>query len=96
VTATPPSGHFTADEWRYWVRNCQGFRVYSGGKRIGVVQDVLFGAQPGVPEALLVQTGLLRLGVRVIDVQTIQELEPQATRLVVASAEEGLPGAASE
>jgi hypothetical protein len=68
----------------YWLRNCQGFRVESGGKRIGVVDDVLFGRH-SEPATLLVRTGLFRLGLRAISVAEIERIDPRGLRITLRS-----------
>jgi uncharacterized protein YrrD len=66
----------------YWLRNCQGFRVEQGGKKVGVVDDVLFG-QRSEPATLLVRTGLFRLGLRAISVDDIRSIEPRSLRITL-------------
>jgi hypothetical protein len=66
-----------ADQRTYWLRNCHGFRVEQGGKKVGVVDDVLFG-QHSEPATLLVRTGLFRLGLRAIAVDEIDTIDPRA------------------
>jgi hypothetical protein len=66
----------------YWLRNCQGFRVESGGRKVGVVDDVLFGKQ-SQPATLLVRTGLFRLGLRVISVDEIETIDPRNLRIAL-------------
>jgi hypothetical protein len=73
------------DDAAYWLRNCQGFRVESGGKRVGVVDDVLFGQQ-SEPATLLVRTGLFRLGLRAISVDEIETIDPRTLRITLHSA----------
>jgi hypothetical protein len=68
----------------YWLRNCQGFRVEVAGKKIGVVDDVLFG-QHSEPATLLVRTGLFRLGLRAISVDEIEAIDPKALRITLRS-----------
>jgi hypothetical protein len=69
----------------YWLRNCQGFRVELGGKKIGVVDDVLFGRQ-SEPATLLVRTGLFRLGLRAISVDEIETIDPRSLRITLRRA----------
>jgi hypothetical protein len=69
----------------YWLRNCQGFRVEVGGKKIGVVEDVLFGRQ-SEPATLLVRTGLFRLGLRAISVDEIDSIDPRSLRITLRGA----------
>lgn len=66
----------------YLLRNCQGFRVESGGKRVGVVDDVLFG-QKSEPATLLVRTGLFRLGLRAISVDEVEAIDPRGLRITL-------------
>jgi hypothetical protein len=72
------------DQRTYWLRNCQGFRVEQGGKKLGVVDDVLFGRQ-SEPATLLVRTGVFRLGLRAIPVDEIDTIDPRALRITVKS-----------
>jgi hypothetical protein len=71
-----------ADQRRYWLRNCQGFRVEQGGKKVGVVDDVLFG-QHSEPATLLVRTGLFRLGLRTIPVAEIETIDPRGLSITL-------------
>ena len=66
----------------YWLRNCQGFRVEQGGKKLGVVDDVLFGRQ-SEPTTLLVRTGIFRLGLRAIPVDEIDAIDPRGLRVTM-------------
>jgi hypothetical protein len=66
----------------YWLRNCQGFRVEFEGRKLGVVDDVLFGRQ-SEPATLLVRTGLFRLGLRAISVDEIETIDPQNLRITL-------------
>jgi hypothetical protein len=68
----------------YWLRNCQGFRVEVEGRKVGVVDDVLFGRQ-SEPATLLVRTGLFRLGLRAIPVDEIEAIDPRALRITLRS-----------
>jgi uncharacterized protein YrrD len=70
------------DDAAYWLRNCQGFRVEAAGKKIGVVDDVVFGRE-SEPATLLVRTGLFRLGVRAIPVDEIESIDPQRLRITL-------------
>jgi hypothetical protein len=66
----------------YWLRNCQGFRVEQAGRKLGVVDDVLFD-QRSEPATLLVRTGLFRLGLRAIAVDDIERIEPRSLRITL-------------
>jgi hypothetical protein len=71
-----------ADQRAYWLRNCQGFRVEQGGKKLGVVDDVLFGRQ-SEPATLLVRSGLFRLGLRAVSVDEVETIDPRALRITL-------------
>jgi hypothetical protein len=66
----------------YWLRNCQGFRVDVAGKKLGVVDDVLFDRN-SEPATLLVRTGLFRLRLRAIAVAEIEAIDPRSLRITV-------------
>ena len=70
----------------YWLRNCQGFRVETAGRKLGVVDDVLFG-QHSEPATLLVRTGLFRLGLHAISVDAIESIDPRALRITLKQTE---------
>ncbi len=70
-----------ADERRYWIRNCQGFRVDGPEGRVGVVEDVLYGQDPSEPAALLVRAGLLGLRIEVVPVDAVETIDPKRTRI---------------
>jgi hypothetical protein len=65
----------------YWLRRCQGFRVDSEGKRIGTVEDVLYGAEHDRPSALLVRTGILKRKLEAISLEDVEAIYPRAQRL---------------
>jgi hypothetical protein len=67
----------------YWLRRCHGFRVESDRGRIGVVEDVLYGAEPARPAALVVRRGVLRQRVDVIPLEDVEAIYPRLERLVV-------------
>lgn len=70
----------------YWLRNCHGFRVEAQGRKVGVVDDVLFGRQ-SEPATLLVRTGLFRLGLRAISVDEIETIDPRSLRITLRTEE---------
>jgi hypothetical protein len=71
-----------ADQRTYWLRNCQGFRVDERGKKVGVVDEVLFGRH-SEPATLLVRTGIFRLGLRAIPVDEIDTIDPRGLRITL-------------
>jgi hypothetical protein len=65
----------------YWLRRCQGFRVDSEGRRIGTVEDVLYGAEHDRPSALLVRTGIFKRRLEAISLEDVEAIYPRAQRL---------------
>jgi hypothetical protein len=65
----------------YWLRRCQGFRVDSEGERIGIVEDVLYGAEHERPSALLVRTGIFKRKLEAISLDDVEAIYPRAQRL---------------
>jgi hypothetical protein len=79
----PPSYARSTRDRVYWLRECRGFTVVAEGRRLGVVDDVLFGPDTTVPEHLLVRTGFLaRRRVR-IPAAAIDDIDPRRRRLVL-------------
>jgi hypothetical protein len=78
----PPFVVEVMEDAGYWLRNCQGFRVDAGGKKVGVVDEVLFGRH-SEPATLLVRTGLFRLGLRAISVDEIESIDPRSLRITL-------------
>jgi uncharacterized protein YrrD len=67
----------------YWLRRCQGFRVESKGRRVGIVEDVLYGAEHERPSALLVRTGTFRRRLEAISVDDVEAIFPRDMSLRV-------------
>lgn len=67
----------------YWLRRCQGFRVDSQGARLGIVEDVLYGAEHDRPGALLVRSGIFKRRLEAISVEDVEAIYPRAQRLSV-------------
>jgi hypothetical protein len=65
----------------YWLRRCQGFRVDSEGRRIGIVEDVLYGAEHDRPSAFLVRTGMFKRKLEAISLDDVEAIYPRAQRL---------------
>jgi uncharacterized protein YrrD len=78
----PPYARSTRDRV-YWLRECHGFAVVRGGRRVGVVDDVVFGKDTTLPEHLLVRSGLLRRRRRLVPVSAITEIVPSEKRVVL-------------
>jgi hypothetical protein len=67
----------------YWLRNCHGFRVETPRGRLGIVEDVLYGAEHDEPAALAVRGGILGQRREVIPVETVDSIEPSRKRLTL-------------
>jgi hypothetical protein len=72
----------------YWLRRCQGFRVDSEGRRLGIVEDILYGAEHDRPSALLVRTGTLKRRLEAISLEDVEAIYPRAQRLSLRASSE--------
>jgi hypothetical protein len=68
-------------EQAYWLRRCQGFRVDSEGRRIGIVEDVLYGAEHDRPSAFLVRTGIFKRKLEAISLEHVEAIYLREQRL---------------
>jgi len=64
----------------YWVSHCEGFRVRSGNRRLGFVQEVLEGGQ-----TLAVRGGFLGRRVTLVPIDRVLAIVPRERRLWVSS-----------
>ncbi len=78
----PPYARSTRDRV-YWLRECHGFAVVAGARRVGIVDEVVFGKDTTIPEHLLVRSGLFRRRRRLIPVTQIDEILPSRKRVVL-------------
>ena len=78
----PPYARSTRDRV-YWLRECHGFAVLAGGRRVGVVDEVVFGRDTTLPEHLLVRSGFFTRRRRLIPVTQIAEIVPSRKRVVL-------------
>jgi uncharacterized protein YrrD len=67
----------------YWLRRCHGFHVDSQGRRIGFVEDILFGAEHDRPSALLIRSGLFKHKLEAISTSDVEAIYPRAQSLSV-------------
>ena len=58
-------------------------RVDSEGRRIGIVEDVLYGAEYDRPSAFLVRTGIFKRRLEAISLEDVEAIYPRAQRLSV-------------
>jgi hypothetical protein len=69
----------------YWLRHCHGFRVDTPRGRLGIVEDVLYGAVHDEPSALAVRGGVLGWRRELVPVETVDSIEPSRKRLTLVS-----------
>ena len=67
----------------YWVRHCEGFRVDSPRRRLGVVECAAAEDAMGGAEAVAVRTGGLRSRRVMVALDDIVEVRPSECRLIV-------------
>jgi hypothetical protein len=77
---TPPA---RGEQSAYWLRRCHGFRVHSSEGRVGIVEDVLYGAEYDRPSALVVRTGLLRHRLELVAIEEVDAVYPRLERVVL-------------
>jgi len=65
----------------YWLDQCQGFRVDSPEGRVGLVEEVVRGARPGCPEALVVRAGVLGRRLELVPIEAVDSVEPRRLRI---------------
>jgi hypothetical protein len=65
-----------------WLPSCHGFRVEAAGRRLGIVEDVLYG-DGGDPAALLVRGGLFGTRAILVPVEDVSEVVPRVKRVVL-------------
>jgi hypothetical protein len=67
----------------YWLRHCHGFRVDSPRGRLGIVEDVLYGAEHDHPSALAVRGGLFGQRLELVPIETVDTVEPSSKRVAL-------------
>ena len=67
----------------HWLRECHGFRVDWQGRRLGVVEDVLYGAELDRPAALAVRGGLFGGRLQIVPVEAVDEISPRSKRIAI-------------
>jgi PRC-barrel domain len=66
----------------YELHRCQGFDVYSGEERLGVVEGVVYGSRPDRPDVLEVRRG--RFGPPLlVPIEDVEAIEPEEAAVVV-------------
>jgi hypothetical protein len=77
---TPPT---RGEQAAYWLRRCHGFRVDSPEGRVGVVEDILYGAEYDRPSALVVRTGLLKKRLELVAIEEVEAVYPRPERVIL-------------
>jgi hypothetical protein len=67
------------------LKACVGFAVESPGRRLGVVDVVLYGSDSPEPEALSVRGSRFARGIRIVDASDIDGIDTRARRISVRS-----------
>jgi hypothetical protein len=65
----------------YWLCHCEGYGVEKAGRRLGVVENVVFESQLDRPGALRVRSGLFRGKLQVVRVDEVEEIVPREALL---------------
>lgn len=67
----------------YWLRHCHGFRVDIPRRRLGIVEDVLYGAEHDRPSALAVRGGLFGRRLELVPVEDVDTVDPRRKRVAL-------------
>ncbi len=67
----------------YWLARCEGWHVETPSGRLGTVCRLLYGSDVDTPDALLIQTGILRRRQILIDTQTVSGIVPSEGKLLL-------------
>jgi hypothetical protein len=85
----PPGGRSTRD---YWLSHSHGFRVESGGGRVGIVEEVLYARRHDCPDTLVVRSGVLGRNVVLVATDDVAAIDPRSRRISVRHAGTGVRG----
>jgi hypothetical protein len=69
----------------YWLGQSAGFGVEADGRRIGLVEDVLYRSSIDVPDYVLLRVGTLRRHSVVVPADRVAAVIPRQRRLIVES-----------
>ena len=69
----------------YWLGHCDGFRVDSGGGRVGFVEEVRGDGDPDVPTILAVRAGMLGRRLLLFTADDVDFIVPRARRVWLRS-----------
>lgn len=76
----------------YWLRHCEGYRVFAGDEAIGYVEEVELG-RDDEPEALVVRLGDVFTHLLTVGVDAVESFDPAGERLFIASLADLAPDA---
>jgi hypothetical protein len=71
------------DRRDYWLKESAGFAVEVDGRRLGLVEDVVYDSRIDRPDAVLVRVGLLRRRLALVPVDSVLALVPREQVVVV-------------
>lgn len=69
----------------YWLANCHGFSVTAAGRRLGIVEDILFLSRIDCPDSLVLRSGSIRLQRTLVPVTTVEQIRPRSRQIVLAA-----------
>ena len=61
----------------YWLCHCEGYGVVKAGRRLGIVENVVFESRLDRPGALRVRGGLFGEKLHVVPVDDVEEIVPR-------------------
>ena len=71
----------------YELHRCQGFEVYAGQERLGIVEGILYGSRSDRPDVLEVRTGRFRRSNPLfVPVEDVEAIEPDEAAVIVREA----------
>jgi hypothetical protein len=69
---------------QYWLRHCEGYRVFAGDEPIGYVEEVELGPDD-VPQALVIRVGEVFTHLLTVGVDTVESLDPAGERVTIGT-----------
>ena len=74
----------TRESHDYWVGHCEGFRVGAGGRRVGIVEEVVLRLRPELADSLVVRGGLFGNRLTLVPVEAVTDVRPREKRILVS------------
>jgi hypothetical protein len=72
-----------ASDFDYWLRRCEGFRVYSPQGQVGKVEEVRYASRCDRPDVIAIRCGLLGRPLLIVPVGEVEEILPREERIVL-------------